>query len=53
MRFYNFFYEKNVFAIAFVSWSLLTLVYMIITINKKPDYMKEIEKIQKEKNYKN
>lgn len=52
MYFYKFFYDKNVFAIAFVAWSLLTLIYMLITINKKPDYMKEIEKIQKEKNYK-
>jgi len=42
MYFYNFFYEKNVFAIAFVTWSLLTLIYMLITLNKKPAYMKEI-----------
>ena len=40
MYFYTFFYEKNVFAIALIVWTFLTLIYMLITINKKPDYMK-------------
>ena len=46
MRFFTVFYRHNIFAIAFVSWALLVLIYMIATCNKKPDYMKEIEKIR-------
>lgn len=42
MYFYTFFYEKNVFAIAFVIWSFITLIYLLITINKKPAYMQDI-----------
>ena len=40
MNFYRFFYDKNIFTIAFVVWSFITLIYMLITINKKPSYMK-------------
>ncbi len=42
MYFYTFFYEKNVFTIAFVIWSFITLIYLVITINKKPAYMQDI-----------
>ena len=42
MTFYRFFYEKNAFTIAFVVWSFIALIYMLITINKKPSYLKEI-----------
>lgn len=40
MRFYELFYKNNVFPIALVAWSIITLVYMLITCNKKPAYMK-------------
>lgn len=42
MNFYTFFYEKNVFAIALIAWTFIILIYLLITINRKPDYMKEI-----------
>jgi len=40
MRFYSAFYKNNVFSIALVIWAFITLVYMLITCNKKPAYMK-------------
>ena len=40
MRFYNVFYKHNVFAISFIVWSLIVLIYMIATCNRKPSYMK-------------
>ena len=46
MRFYNAFYENNIFPIILIVWSFLTLIYMCITCNKKPDYMKDIERIR-------
>lgn len=48
MRFYNAFYKNNVFHIAFVAWSLLSLIFLLITCNKKPPYMKEIERIRQQ-----
>ena len=36
MRFYQAFYRNNVFPIAFIIWSFLTLIYLCITCNKKP-----------------
>jgi hypothetical protein len=49
MTSYKYFYDNNVFMIAFVVWSLIALIYMLVTINKKPSYLKEIEKIREEK----
>lgn len=46
MRFFTVFYRNNIFAIAFVSWTFLVLIYMIATCNRKPAYMKDIEKIR-------
>jgi hypothetical protein len=40
MTFYQFFYDKNAFPIAFVVWSFIALIYMLVTINKKPAYLK-------------
>ena len=40
LKFYSFFYQKNIFLIAIVAWAFLTLAYMIVTCNKKPPYMK-------------
>lgn len=42
MKFYSAFYQHSVFLIAFVIWTFLTLIYLMITCNKKPPYMKEI-----------
>jgi len=42
MTFYKYFYDKNVFTIAFVVWTFIALIYMLVTINKKPSYLKEI-----------
>jgi hypothetical protein len=39
MKFYSTFYQKDVFAIALIAWTALTLIYMLITCNKKPPYM--------------
>jgi LMBR1 domain-containing protein 1 len=39
MNFYKFFYDNNVFTIALVIWTFITLIYMLVTINKKPAYM--------------
>ncbi len=49
MTFYKYFYDKNVFLIAFVVWSFIALIYMLVTINKKPSYLKAIESIREEK----
>lgn len=46
MRFYNIFYRHNVFPIALLIWTLVALVYMVVTINKKPKYMRKIDKIR-------
>ena len=46
MYFYNAFYKNNVFHIAFVVWALLSLIFLLITFNKKPPYMKEIERLR-------
>ena len=43
---YSFFYQQNIFLIAIVAWAFLTLVYMIVTFNKKFLYMKEIDRIR-------
>lgn len=47
LRFYSAFYQNNVFSIALIIWTFLTLIYLMITCNKKPAYMKDIEKIRK------
>ncbi len=46
MTFYKYFYDKNVFLIALVVWSFIALIYMLVTINKKPSYLKAIELIR-------
>lgn len=46
MRFYTGFYRHNVFPIAFLIWTFLTLIYQIATCNRKPAYMRDIEKIR-------
>lgn len=46
MRFYNIFYRYNVFPIALLVWTFITLIYMLITCNRKPKYMRKIEKIR-------
>lgn len=42
MRFFTAFYRYNVFPIALIIWTFLTLIYQIITCNRKPAYMKDI-----------
>lgn len=49
MKFYSAFYQNNVFSIALIIWTFLTFIYMLITCNKKPPYMKEIERIRNHK----
>ena len=49
MNFYKFFYDNNVFTIALVIWTFISLIYMLVTINKKPAYMQSIAKIAKAK----
>lgn len=46
MRFFTAFYLHNVFSIAFLVWTFLVLIYMLVTCNRKPDYMKELDKIR-------
>lgn len=46
ITFYKYFYDKNVFTIALVIWTFIALIYMLLTINKKPSYLKEIENIR-------
>lgn len=46
MRFYTAFYRYNVFPIAFIIWTFITFLYQLYTCNKKPAYMKDIEKIR-------
>lgn len=46
MRFFTAFYKNNVFTIAFVVWAFIVLIYMIATCNRKPSYLREIEKIR-------
>ncbi len=47
MRFYKYFYQYKIFGIAFVSWSLLVLIYMLFTCNRLPKYAEEIEAIRR------
>lgn len=47
MRFYKYFYRYKIFGVAFVSWSLLTLIYMLFTCNRLPKYVEEIEAIRR------
>lgn len=42
MKFYSAFYQNNVFPIAFVIWSGLSLIFLCFTCNKKPEYMKQL-----------
>jgi LMBR1 domain-containing protein 1 len=42
MRFFTAFYKHSVFTIALIIWTFLTLIYQLITCNKKPPYMKDI-----------
>lgn len=49
MSFYKYFYDHNVFTIALIIWTFLSLFYMVWTINKKPAYMEMIDKIAKSK----
>ena len=49
MRFYTFFYNNTIFHIAFLVWALLTLVYQLCTCNKKPEYMRDIERIRNQR----
>lgn len=46
MKFYSIFYQKNIFPIALIIWSGLTFIYMIVTCNKKPAYMQDLERIR-------
>lgn len=46
LDFYSGFYQNNVFHIALIVWTFLTLIYMVVTCNKKPPYMRNIEKIR-------
>lgn len=48
MRFYTAFYRYNVFPIALIIWTFLTLIYQLVTCNRKPAYMKDIEKIRED-----
>lgn len=47
LRFYSAFYKNNVFHIALIILAFLYLIYLLVTCNKKPAYMKDIEKIRK------
>lgn len=42
MKFYSAFYQNNVFPIAFVIWAGLSLIFLCLTCNKKPEYMKQL-----------
>lgn len=46
MRFYNLFYNYNIFSIALICVAFLGLIYLLFVCNQKPPYMKEIEKIR-------
>lgn len=48
MRFYRYLYQYKVFGIAFVVWAGITLIYLLVTCNRKPKYLREREAIQKE-----
>lgn len=46
MRFYSIFYQNHVFPIALIIWSGVALIYMLVTCNKKPPYLQEIDRIR-------
>lgn len=46
MKFYALFYQNDVFPIALIIWTGVALIYMLATCNKKPPYMREIERIR-------
>jgi len=43
MKFYKFLYEKSIFPIALIGWTFLTLLYLLVTCNRKPKYMRDVE----------
>lgn len=47
MKFYSVFYQKSIFPIALVICSGLSLIYLLVTCNKKPPYMQEIDRIRR------
>lgn len=47
MKFYSAFYQNNVFHIAFVIWAGLACIFQCITCNKKPEYMRQIDRIRR------
>lgn len=47
MKFYSAFYQNNVFPIAFVIWTGLSAIFLCCTCNKKPEYMRELERIRR------
>lgn len=46
MKFYSIFYQNDVFPIALMIWTGIALIYMLVTCNKKPPYMQEIDRIR-------
>jgi LMBR1 domain-containing protein 1 len=46
MKFYSLFYQNHVFPVALVIWAGIALIYMLVTCNKKPPYMQDIERIR-------
>lgn len=46
MKFYSIFYQNDVFPIALIIWAGIALIYMLVTCNKKPPYMQDIERIR-------
>lgn len=46
MKFYSLFYQNHVFPIALIIWTGIALIYILATCNKKPPYMREIERIR-------
>lgn len=46
MRLYRLFFEKSIFQIALIGWTVLTLLYLLITCNRPPKYMQELQDIR-------
>lgn len=43
MRFFSIFYQRTIFPIALVCWTFLSLLYLLVTCNKPPKYMIDVE----------
>jgi hypothetical protein len=48
MGLYSVLYKNCILSIALIGWAMLSLFYLLITCNTKPEYLREIDNIRKD-----